>query len=231
MAQPPGKEIKLSELFLKESIPLLDSAQNNGSTSIFDTIKVSLLLINDFDRDTAIYYTEDYNDWFSFNAVPVSMKYPAIHQVSGRKYYGRVFYDNVYYPAQKLLLKANTSYNCLVKWKSSSYKGAGMNASLLTAGSYFDNNKTVQKALYTNFVITYFFTGALCFGFFLFLFLYYKSRYPLFRLYAAFLFLHGLYGVVLSDVYTVVGSMFMTHFNWDEYVTELIVFFATASPQ
>ena len=134
----------------------------------------------------------------------------------------------MYYPAQKLLLAANTSYNCFVQWKSNSYNQSGTSSALLTPAAYFANKKPIEKALYTNNIITYFFTGAICFGFFLFLFLYYKSRYKLFGLYAAFLFFQGIYGIVLFDVYTSIGSLFISHINWDEYVTELIVFLGQA---
>ena len=227
-AQQAVKEIKLSELFLNQSISIFDIAPKNSNPSLYDTIKVSFTLTNDFDRDSIIYYTEGHCDWYSFYAAPLNKSYPAIQQVSGRAYFGKIPYENVYYPAQKLLLKAGTSYNCIVKWKSGSYNEAGTSSQLITASAYFANSKKYQKALYTNNIITYFFTGAICFGFFLFLFLFYKSRYPLFGLYTIFLFLQGLYAIILLDVYTTVGSLFITHLNWDEYVTELIAFLGQA---
>lgn len=224
-AQRESKEMLLSTLFQQQTIqlykaPFLDSKTATPS----DTFKVSFTLINNYPTDTSIYYTEGYNDWFSFTAVPLNAALPAIRQISGSSYYGKIFYDNVYYPAQTLSLKAGAIYRCTMQWKSMSYTGAGTNCSLLTAAAFNANNRQVQKLYYTNNIITYFFTGAIFFGFFLFLFLYYKSRYPLFGMYAAFLFLQGLYGFVLYDVYTLAGSLFITHLNWDEYVTELIVF-------
>lgn len=227
-AQQPAKEIKLSELFLKNEISIFNIASKNSKFSLFDTITISFTLTNNFNTDTLIYYTEGYCDWYSFTATPVNSSKAAVHQISGRKYFGKIAYENVYYPAQKLLLAANTSYNCFVQWKSNSYNQSGTSSALLTPAAYFANKKPIEKALYTNNIITYFFTGAICFGFFLFLFLYYKSRYKLFGLYAAFLFFQELYGIVLFDVYTSIGSLFISHINWDEYVTELIVFLGQA---
>jgi signal transduction histidine kinase len=187
-------------------------------------VKVSFTLTNDLDADTTIYYSEGYNDWYSFTAVPVKNNYPSIRQVSGRLYYGKIPYDYLYYPAQKILLKAGASYNCDVRCKGSGYFKADTSVRLLSPGMYTMNKAREEKALYTNNIITYFFAGAICFGFFLFLFLYYKSRYLLFGLYALFLFFQLLYGLIMFDVYTVVGSLFITHFNWDKYVTDLIIF-------
>ena len=223
-AQQPLKQLNLSELFSREGVSIFKLSTGTEPPDLYDTVKVSFILYNDFEKDTTVYYAEASNDWFSFRATPADNKYPAIEQVSGRRYFGKLAYENVYFPVQKLILKANTVYYCLVKWRSDSYKPAHTGPYLMSGYSYLEINKKAQKAVYTSNIINFFFTGAICFGFFLFLFLYYKSRYGLFGLYAAFLFLQACYGVVFYDVYTTVGSMFMTHFDWDEYVTELFVF-------
>jgi signal transduction histidine kinase len=220
-AQQPGREIKLSALFSQNSSPIFDKT---ASQSLFNTVNASFILTNDFNNDTAIYYSEGYNDWFSFTATPVINSHPSIQQVSGRQYFGKVAYDYLYYPAQKLLLKAGSSYKCIVQCKGSGYFKADTSPQLLTPHRYYENKTTEQKIQYTNNIITYFFVGAICFGFFLFLFLYYKSRYSLFGLYAAFLFFQGIYGFIMVDVYTTVGNIFITHFNWDKYVTDFIIF-------
>jgi signal transduction histidine kinase len=227
-AQLAAKEIKLSELFLNQSISIFDIAPKNSNPSLYDTIKVSFILTNDFDRDSIIYYTEGHCDWYSFYAAPLNKSYPVIHQLSGRDYFGKIPFDNVYNPAQKLLLKAGTSYNCIVKWKSGCYLKAGTTSSLITASAYFENTNKLQTFWYTNHIITFLFTGAIGFAFFFFLFLFYKSRYPLFGVYTAFLFMQILYAIILLDVYTIVGSLLIPHPNWDEYVTELVAFLGQA---
>jgi signal transduction histidine kinase len=225
-AQPPLREIKLSQLFFSQRISLFEPARESGMPSLYDTVRSGFLLTNDTGGDTAIYYSEGYNEWFLFSAAPVNSPQAALHQLSGREYYGLIPYDNVYYPAQKLFLKNGITYKCEVSWKGCGYFRADTLTYLLTAAQYLGNSKRKIKTEYTNHIITYFFTGAVCFGFLLFLLLYYKSRYPLFGLYAAFLFLQLLYGLIQFDVYTIVGGLFITHFRWDEYVPEILIFSA-----
>lgn len=224
-ARKGNDTILLSQVFTNGDISLYQSSYLLDSPSvIYDTIKVSFVLINDMGKDTSIFYFEGSNDWFGFFGSPLTNGDSAINKISGRKYFGTVSYINLYCPAQQLRLSANAAYRCTVKWKSDSYVGAKTYIKLIAPDDYYAYNVLAKKILYTNNIITYFFSGAIFFGFFLFLFLFYKSKYSLFGLYAAFLFFQGLYGLVLFDVYTKVGSMFITHFNWDEYITELIVF-------
>lgn len=72
-AQQPAKEMKLSELFLKNEISIFNIASKNSNFSLFDTITISFTLTNNFNTDTLIYYTEGYCDWYSFTATPVNV--------------------------------------------------------------------------------------------------------------------------------------------------------------
>ncbi len=225
LAKQGNDTIQISRLFKENTILLYSPGfLLTPSATIYDTIKISFVLVNDLATDTTIYCMEGPNDFHSFYAVPLKDSGAVIHQVSGRNYYGTIPYRNLYFPAQKLRLQANTAYQCLVQWKSNSYKGVRTGGGLMTESAYEISLKGAERFRYSNNIISYFFCGAIFFGFFLFLFLYYKSRYSLFGLYAAFLFLQGIYGVILFDVYTIAGTLFITHFSWDEYVTELIVF-------
>ncbi len=225
LAKQSSDTIRLSQLFKENTIPLYEpNFLLTPAATIYDTIKISFVLVNDSGADTSIYCMEGPNDFHYFYAVAINGNAATISKVSGRNYYGKIPYINFYYPAQKIKLQANTAYRCIVQWKSNSYKGVRKSGGLLTIPAYLANLKEADRFRYTNNIITYFFTGAIFFGFFLFLFLYYKSRYPLFGMYAAFLFLQGIYGIILFDVYTLAGSLFITHFSWDEYVTEMVVF-------
>ena len=218
------QQLKLSALFARQEISLFDLEPVARTNSLYDTIGVKFTLINDYDRDTVIYYSEGYNDWYSFGAIPLNNIAPSVQQVSGRLYYGKIPYEYLYYPAQKVILKAATAYTCIVRWKGSGYLKADTALQLLTPLKFLQHMQKEQRAQYTNNIITYFFVGAISFGFFLFLFLYYKSRYSLFGLYAVFLFFQVVYGLIMFDVYTTAGELFITHFNWDKYVTDMIIF-------
>jgi hypothetical protein len=150
------QQLKLSALFARQEISLFDLEPVARTNSLYDTIGVKFTLINDYDRDTVIYYSEGYNDWYSFGAIPLNNIAPSVQQVSGRPYYGKIPYEYLYYPAQKVILKAATAYTCIIRWKGSGYLKADTALQLLTPLKFLQHMQKEQRAQYTNNIITFF---------------------------------------------------------------------------
>ncbi len=221
--------IRLSDLFKQQSIFLFKPEYISVyPPDLHDTIRISFELINDLGKDTTIVYKESLNEWIQFTGIPTSGNVPAIRKISGRNFYGKIPYDYIYYPAQSIRIDSGTTYRCEIKYKGPTYSPAYKYIYLLTPQEYQSNIVLQKRFENTNFSITYFFIGAIAFGFFFFFFLFFKSRYKIFGWYSLFLFLQAAYGFIQIDVYTRLGHFLLTRFNWDDYVNEFLAFTAQA---
>ncbi len=222
-------EIKLSALFREGSIHLYDERYFvTPPVSLHDTIQLVFNLSNDLGKDTTIYYFEGLNEWVQLTAIPLNDSCPSMRKISGRNFYGRIPYEWIYFPCQSINIKSGARYQCAITYKGPAYRKASKSIYLLTGQWYQKDLRISGRFHATNFMITDIFLGAIVFGFFFFFFLYFKSRYPLFGLYSLFLFVQALYGFIQIDVYTILGHFLIYHYNWDDYVNEVLAFIGQA---
>jgi sensor histidine kinase YesM len=221
-------EIKLSELYQQGSIPLFKAEYlKDSSVSLYDTVRIDFILVNDLGRDTNFVYKESLNEWIQFDAFSHDNK-QVIHKISGRNFYSVIPYDNIYYPAQSFRIDSGAVLTCHIKYKGVAYSPARIWVALMSPQQYQANLAGHWKVENTNFTITYVFIGAITFGFFFFLFLFYKSHFKIFGLYALFLLLQALYGFIQIDAYTRIGHFLLTYYNFDDYANEFLAFSAQA---
>src|SRR5688500_9416736 len=222
-------EIKISELFASEVIRIVEPPfLVDPNQSFRDTVVLSFSITNDIGVDTTVMYMEGFNEWVELVAIPYNDSMETIHHVSGSNYYSEVPYDYFYYASQKLHVKAGTSYHCTLRYRGAGYVPASRSLKLLSPQGYADGLVVARRFYYTNHIITYFFIGAICFGFFFFFFLYMKSKYSLFGIYSLFLFMQVLYGIYQVDIYTTLGQLFIRRHYWDQFFGELVVFLGLA---
>jgi len=221
--------VKLSDLFEKKFIWIFKPEYFTvPPASLHDTIRISFDLINDLGKDTEIVYTESLNEWFQFVGIPTDTSFPEIRKISGRYFYSKIPYDYIYFPAQTIRIDSGAIYKCDIKIKGPAFEPATKYVDLLTPQEYQSSLVVQKKYRNTNFSITYFFIGAIAFGFLFFFFLYVKSRYTLFGVYSLFLFIHTLYGLIQIDAYTRLGHFLIRYYNFDDYVNEFLAFSAQA---
>jgi hypothetical protein len=230
MAQPGLQVLRMSDIFAKKHMVLKDPGLlQPPAMSLRDTVHVEFQLINDLGQDTSLYLYEAMSDWIRVTVKEVSDSSSTYVSISGRDYFDKIPYDYVYFASRPILFRHSATYNCKFDYVSPAYRAGRAFLWLMTPNEYFEQRADQKEYEYINNLVTYFFTGALAFGFFFFLFLYIKSRYPVFGFYALFLFMQFLYGFIQFDVYTSLGHFFLTRFNWDDYVSDVIVFVGQAA--
>lgn len=222
--------LRISQVFDKGSFIIRDSTYLQPPVkSILDTVQVNFHLLNDMGRDTTLYLYEAFSDWIHTTVKPTGDSAWEYNSISGRDYFDKVDYDYVYFPSRPLRFQQGKEYVCHFSYIGPAYRAGKEFLWLLTPKAYEAQKADQKEYEYINNLVTYFFTGALGFGFFFFFFLFIKSRYPVFGFYSLFLFLQALYGIIQFDVYTSFGHFFLTRFNWDDYVSDVIVFVGQAA--
>jgi hypothetical protein len=230
MAQPDPPVLRMSEIFEQKHLALKKPAfLQPPAKSLRDTVHVAFLLINDLRQDTSLYLYEAMSDWLRVSVKEVGDSTSGYTSVSGRDYFDKMPYDYVYFASRPILFRHDKEYVCKFDYLSPAYRAGNAFLWLMTPKEYEAQKADQKEYEYINNLVTYFFTGALAFGFFFFFFLYLKSRYPVFGFYSLFLFLQALYGFIQFDVYTSLGKFFLTRFNWDDYVSDVIVFVGQAA--
>jgi hypothetical protein len=230
MAQSNPGVIRMSEVFGKGKFILKDPVFLQPPTkSLRDTVHIVFRLINDIGQDTSLWLYEEMSDWLQLSVQDTRDSTSGYTEISGRDYYDKVPYDYVYFACRPIRFQRDGEYLCKIDYKGPAYRAGKTHLYLLTPKEYQEDRDYQKKFEYINNLVTYFFTGAIAFGFFFFFFLYVKSRYPVFGFYALFLFLQMLYGVIQFDVYTSFGHFFLTRFNYDDYVSEVLVFIGQAA--
>lgn len=185
-------EIRLSEIYDRSEIQLekppflVDSNQ-----SVHDTLHLAFTLINDLGADTTVYLYESRSDWVHFKAISQVDSIPGIEEYSGRQYYDKVAYPYVYFPGRAILIQKNGTYTCTLDYFGAAFQGSSGQIYFLSPSNFEQNLENQRDFEDTNNIVTVLFIGALAFGFCFFLFLFIKSRYPLFGWYASFFILPG----------------------------------------
>lgn len=229
-AQSELPVLRISQVFQKGVVVLKDSAYLQPPVkSLRDTVHVAFRLINDLDRDTSLFLYEAMSDWIMVSIRDAGDTSNTYTTISGRDYFGSVPYDYVYFASRPILFNRDKEYVIHIQYLAPSYRAGSSFLWWLTPKRYEEYREAQKDFEYINNLVTYFFTGAIAFGFFFFFFLLIKSRYPVFGFYALFLFTQVLYGVIQFDVYTTPGNFFLTRFNWDDYASEVIVFVGQAA--
>ena len=230
MAQSSAPVLRLSEIYGKKRLVLNHPEfLQPPAKSLRDTVHVAFSLINDFGQDTSLFLYEAMSDWLRVSVKEVGDSTSGYTSISGRDYFDKVPYDYVYFASRPILFRHDATYECKFDYIPPAYRAGKSFLWILTPQEYLEQKADQKEYEYINNLVTYFFTGALAFGFFFFLFLFIKSRYPVFGFYALFLFLQALYGVIQFDVYTSLGHFFLKRFNWDDYVSDVIVFVGQAA--
>lgn len=228
--QPNPPVLRMSQVFEKGYFVIKDSAYLQPPTvSILDTVQVNFHLVNNMGHDTTLYLYEAFSDWIRVSVKAIGDSTTGYYSISGRDYFDKIDYDYVYFASRPIRFEQDKEYVCHFSYIGPAYR-AGKDFVWLLSPEMYEAQKADQKEYeYINNLVTYFFTGALAFGFFFFFFLFFKSRYAVFGFYALFLFLQMLYGVIQFDVYTSFGRFFLTRFNWDDYVSDVVVFIGQAA--
>jgi len=230
MAQSNPPVLKLSKIFEQGKLKLDDNSfLQPPARSIRDTFHVTIRILNDLERDTSLYVYEAKSDWIQVVVRESGDDNETYTAISGRDYFDKVPYDYVYFPARPIHFGHDKEYECRFNYIGPAYKAGKAFLYLLTPVQYHVQIDTQKEFEFINNLMTYFFTGALTFGFFFFLFLFIKSHYPVFGFYALFLLLQVLYGLIQFDVYTSLGHFLLTRFNWDDYLSDVIVFVGQAA--